>query len=97
MLNAFHCAFLAFCRILSKCRKHNYFLLDFLLILNLLRILKLYIFESSHADCVMFWWFEPITFLIILHIQRFLVITNRDFYDLLELQDISIISTTLTW
>ena len=37
-------------------------------------------FESPQMDYVMFLWFEPITFHLILHIQRFLVITNRDFY-----------------
>ena len=34
-------------------------------------MLKLNVFESSLVDYVMFWWFEPIAFHLILHIQRF--------------------------
>ena len=50
-----------------------------LLILNLSFVvnLKLNVFEWSQMDYFMFWWFKPIVFHIIMHIQRFLVITNR--------------------
>ena len=68
-------ACLAFCFQVSK---HNYFWQDILLglfILNLSFVakLKLNVFESSQVDYVMFSWFTPIVFHLILHIQRFLV------------------------
>ena len=51
---------------------------NFNFVANLLNV-----FQSLQVDYVMFWWFKPIAFHFILHIQRFLVITKRDFYVLL--------------
>ena len=67
ILNAFNCAFLAFC---FKYRKYNYFCCEFLII-NLSFVANFEVFESSQKDYFMFWWFKPIAFHLILHIQRF--------------------------
>ena len=74
ILNAFHCEFLAFCFQLSKAQL---FLLRLLLGLNSSFVAKLEVGSwISQMDYFMFWWFKPITFHLILHTQRSLVITN---------------------
>ena len=57
-----------FSRFVFKWRKHEYFCCDFKF---KFRILKLNVFECLQVDYVMFWWFKPIAFHLILHIQRF--------------------------
>ena len=72
-----------FSHFVFNCQKHNYFCCDFLLGLSLSFVAKLEVGSwISQMDYFMFWWFKPIAFHLILHTQRSLVITNRDFYGL---------------
>ena len=72
-----------FSHFVFNCQKHNYFCCDFLFGLNLSFVAKLEVGSwISQMDYFMFWWFKPIAFHLILHTQRSLVITNRDFYGL---------------
>ena len=78
-----------FSHFVFNCQKHNYFYFccDFLLGLNLSFVAKLVVGSwILQMDYFMFWWLKPIAFNLILHTQRSLVITNRDFYCLLLIE-----------
>ena len=76
-----------FSHFVFNCQKHNYFCSDFLLGLNLSFVAKLEVGSwILQMDYFVFWWLKPIAFHLILHTQRSLVITNRDFHRLLVIE-----------